>query len=129
MKILFIWFLLILLLSAALSASAQTNAVPVPAADTAIVVHNAGEAFTALLHYSGFSATDAALLLLLAKAILGYVRNFALKNKSADETGVVGRFIAHAAGASLPDAQPLTTQDLVPELPKPAVNVGINLSK
>jgi hypothetical protein len=95
--------LIVALLFAHLAVHAQTNfpATPAAAKDT-IEVSNTEEAFGALLHFSGFSATDIAIIALLAKATCGYIRNFLLKNKVASEVGPIARGIAHVAGDSLP---------------------------
>ena len=55
--------------------------------------------------------------LVAIKAAAGYVRNFALKNKVAEDSSSVSKFIAHLAGNSLP-SQPVvstTGTTVVPE--------------
>ena len=57
--------------------------------------------------------------LVVVKAVAGYIRNFALKGKTAEDSGLLAKTIAHAAGNSLP-SQPIvqeTGQAVVPENP------------
>jgi hypothetical protein len=86
-----------------------TNLPPDTAADVAKVFHDFG---------ISVSASTIVVVLLAIKASAGYIRNFALKNKTADDTGVLGRTIAHVAGNSLPKSvdAPVTTANPQPTL-------------
>lgn len=77
-----------------------------PASPETIQVSNAGQAFAALLHFIGFSGIGIVIVGLVFKAGAGYARNYFLKGKTAAEVGPFSRFIAHAAGNSLPGDPP-----------------------
>ena len=95
----------------ALSCAAQTNAVPVP--------DSTAQDLGKLLSDFGIKIDGASLLVaaLTVKAIAQYIRNFALKNSTAEGSSGLARLVAHVAGASLP-SQPVvkdTLQAVVPE--------------
>lgn len=91
------------------SGNSITNLPPDTAADIARVFHDFG---------LSVSMSTIAIGLLVLKAAAGYIRNFALTNKTADDTNVVGRAIAHIAGSSLPKAvdAPITTANPEPTI-------------
>jgi len=93
--------LLAIALFCALKCHGQTNL------PDSFVVTNKEQAFTALLHFMGFGPSDILLAGLVLKMLAGYWRNFALKNKVAEDVGPLSRMIAHVAADSLPSAPPV----------------------
>ena len=53
-----------------------------------------------------------AIIICSVKAIAGYIRNYALKNSTKENAGIVAKTIAHVAGNSLPSS----TTKLVPTI-------------
>jgi len=51
------------------------------------------------------------------KAVAGYIRNFALKNKVAEDASSISKFVAHIAGNSLP-SQPVVSTTGTPVVPE-----------
>jgi hypothetical protein len=91
-----------------------TNLPPDTVGDIAKVFHDFGVTV---------SASTIIIMILAIKATAGWIRNFALKNKTAETSGVIERAVAHIAGNSLP-SQPIvqaTGQAVVPENPPQVV--------
>jgi hypothetical protein len=78
-----------------------------------IMVHNQSEAVLAFLHYSGFSATGAGVIMLALGYICHFLRNTALKNATHSNSGLISKIIAMIGG------KPITAVPVAPSQPPP----------
>ena len=100
---------------AALSCAAQTNTPP----DTT------SQDLGKLLSDFGVKVDAGSLvvILLVVKAVAGYVRNFFLRDSTAEGASGLAKFVAHLAGSSLP-SQPVVKNTLQPVVPESSTSAA-----